>query len=155
VLCRMKRLQQSSLHDCSQKLLLVPGRTVEQFTYLCVFRMRKRMKVQVMRFMRNEHGVQHQAVFRVLCNYSNYMKATLPHMLVQITLHFTAHKKQSVLRRSRTWITHYLQPDETALHEATFRRSKVAQCSRETNVSVCLKLQAIKCSHHLLATQAR
>jgi hypothetical protein len=85
------------------------------------------MKVQVVHFMGIEHGVQHQAIFRVLCNYSSYMKATLPHMHVQITLHFTAHKKQSVLR-SRIWIINSLKPDETALHEEGYRRSKVVQC---------------------------
>ena len=110
------------------------------------------MKVQVMRFMRSEHGV-HQAIFRVFCNYSNYMKATLPHMHVQITLHFTAPKKRSVLRRSRIWIIHSLQPDEIALHEEKYRRSKVAQCSRDKRPCVS-QTAGYQCNHHLLATQA-
>jgi hypothetical protein len=148
----MKRLQQSRLHDCSQKLMMVPGSTTEQFAYLCVVRMRKRMKVQVVRFMRIEHGV-HQAIFRVLCNYSNYMKATLPHMHVQITLHFTTHKERSVLR-SRIWIIDSLQPDETALYKETYRRSKVAQCSRDKRLCVS-QTAGYQCNHHLLATQAR
>lgn len=56
--------------------------------------------------------------------------------------------------KKQIWIIDSLQPEEPALHEETYRRSKVAQCSWDKRLCV-YQTAGYQCNHHLLATQAR